>query len=103
MMPYFCSQGDYDALLVLMMLPRMSFKAELVINQLRQHHKLDEALGSLSSVSPSRADQLAFVCTLIYKLTTLNMMVNRADRLGSGPGVGVVLCTCLCVQDIEGV
>ena len=63
-----------------MMLPRLTFKADLVINQLKQQHKLDDALGSLSTVGLARADQLAFVCTLIYKLTTLNMLVNRANR-----------------------
>lgn len=75
-------QGDYDALLVLMLLPRMTFKAELVINQLKQQYKLDDALGSLSTINPSKADQLAFVCTLIYKLTNLNMLVNETNRFG---------------------
>ena len=28
--------GDYDALLVLMLLPRLVFKAELIMDQLRQ-------------------------------------------------------------------
>lgn len=63
-----------------MMLPRMTFKAELVINQLKQQHKLDDALGSLSTVNPSKADQLAFVCTLIFKLTNLTTLVNQANR-----------------------
>lgn len=72
--------GDYDALLVLMMLPRMSFKAELVIDQIKQQHKFDEAMGSLSSVTPAQADQLSFVSVLVYKLTTLIMLVNQANR-----------------------
>ena len=63
-----------------MMLPRMTFKAELVINQLKQQHKLDDALGSLSTINPSTADVLVFVCTLIYKLTNLNMLVNHTNR-----------------------
>ena len=72
--------GDYDALLVLMLLPRLAFKAELVIDQLKQQHKLDEALGSLSTIKTNQADQLAFVCLLIYKLYTLQMLVTRANR-----------------------
>ena len=72
--------GDYDALLILMMLPRMSFKAELIIEQLKQQHKFDDALGSLSTVTPSKADQLAFVSVVIYKLTTLNMLACKANR-----------------------
>lgn len=77
-----CCSGDYDALLVLMLLPRMAFKADLVINQLKQQHKLDDALGSLSTLNPSSADQLVFICTLIHKLTNLNMLVNQSNRLG---------------------
>ena len=73
--------GDYDALLVLMLLPRLLFKTELIVDQLKQQHKVDDALGSLSSVAPSRsvADQLAFVCLLIYKLSSLQMLINRAN------------------------
>lgn len=71
--------GDYDALLVLMLLPRLLFKAELIVEQLRQQHKMDEALGSLSSVSPSQADQLSFASLLVYKLSTLQMLINRAN------------------------
>ncbi len=43
-------------------------------------NKLDEALGSLSTVSGHRADQLSFVALLIYKLSTLQMLVGRAHR-----------------------
>ena len=32
--------GDYDALLVLMLLPRLIFKAELVIDQLKQQVRI---------------------------------------------------------------
>ena len=71
--------GDYDALLVLMMLPRMVFKAELVIDQLKQQHNFDDALGSLSTVTPPQADQLAFVSLLVYKLTSLTMLVKKAN------------------------
>lgn len=71
--------GDYDALLVLMLLPRLVFKAELLTDQLKQQHKLDEALGSLSSIKPNQADQLAFVCMLVYKLCTLQMLVTRTN------------------------
>ena len=63
-----------------MMLPRMTFKAELVIDQLKQQHSFDDAMGSLSSVTPGKADQLAFVSLLVYKLTSLNMLVKHANR-----------------------
>ena len=71
--------GDYDALLVLMLLPRLLFKAELIVDQLKQQHKVDDAFGSLSSVSPAQADHLAFACLLIYKLSSLQMLINRAN------------------------
>lgn len=63
-----------------MLLPRVVFKAELVIDQLKQQHKYDDAMGSLSSVKASQADQLTFVSVLVYKLTTLIMLVNQANR-----------------------
>lgn len=69
--------GDYDALLVLMLLPRMSFKAELIIDQLKQQYKYEEALGSLSGATPTQTDQLVFVSALIFKLLSLNMLVCR--------------------------
>lgn len=63
-----------------MLLPRMTFKAGLVMDQFKQQHKFDDAIGSLSTVTPARADQLVFVSVLVYKLTTLNMLVNQANR-----------------------
>ncbi len=72
--------GDYDALLVLMLLPRLTFKADMLKDQLRQQHKLDEALGSLSTLTPQQADQLTFVLALVYKLSTLQLLVARATR-----------------------
>ena len=72
--------GDYDALLVLMLLPRLSFKTDLLKDQLRQQHKLDEALGSLSTVSLAQTDTLRFVLGLVYKLSTLQQLVARATR-----------------------
>ena len=71
--------GDYDALLVLMLLPRLLFKAELIVDQLKQQHKVDDALGSLGSVPPAQTDQLTFACLLIYKLSSLQMLINRAN------------------------
>lgn len=72
--------GDYDALLVLMLLPRLSFKTLLLKDQLRQQHKLDEALGSLSTVTAGQADTLTFVLSLVYKLSSLQLLVARATR-----------------------
>ena len=43
-------------------------------------HKLDEALGSLSTVSGPQADQLAFTTFLIYKLATLQLFISKANR-----------------------
>ncbi len=63
-----------------MMLPRMTFKVELLVDQLKQQHDLDNTLGSLSTITPSKADQATFVSILIYKLTTLNMLVDKANR-----------------------
>lgn len=63
-----------------MLLPRLIFKADLLIGQLKQQHKLDDALGSLSTIKPQSADQLAFVCTIIYKLCMLQSLVAKASR-----------------------
>ncbi len=78
--PHLPPSGDYDALLVLMLLPRLTFKADMLKDQLRQQHKLDEALGSLSTLTPQQADQLTFVLALVYKLSTLQLLVARATR-----------------------
>ena len=42
--------------------------------------KLDEVLGSLSTVSGPQADQLAFTTFLIYKLATLQLFISKANR-----------------------
>lgn len=78
-----------------MLLPRLLFKAELIVDQLKQQHKVDDALGSLGSVPPSQTDQLTFACLLIYKLSSLQMLINRANwsvlcdaMIGARVGVG---------------
>ena len=63
-----------------MLLPRLLFKASLIVDQLKQQHKLDEALGSLSSIPPSRLEALASASFLVYRLATLQMLVGRANR-----------------------
>ncbi|XP_064382819.1 dynactin subunit 1-like isoform X2 [Halichondria panicea] len=86
---FLVSGGDYDALLVLMLLPRLTFKADMLKDQLRQQHKLDEALGSLSTLTPQQADQLTFVLALVYKLSTLQLLVARATRILNECDVGL--------------
>ena len=105
-----------------MLLPRIIFKADLVIDQLKQQvynlsfkcivysrgprrpielpqtlflsHiflysflfssrcqlKMDDALGSLSTLSGPQLDQLVFASFLIYKLSTLQLLVRKAQK-----------------------
>ena len=59
-------------------------------------HNLEEALGSLSSVKGHQADQLAFICLLIYKLTTLQMLISKTNRFTIDPYLA--LCNVIGVK-----
>jgi dynactin 1 len=79
---FLVSGGDYDAIQVLMLLPRIIFKADLVTDQLKQQFKMDEALGSLSKLQPGpQLDQLVFAAFLIYKLSLLQLLVAKAQKV----------------------
>ncbi|XP_003384705.1 PREDICTED: dynactin subunit 1-like [Amphimedon queenslandica] len=78
---FLVSGGDYDAVNVIMLLPRIVFKAELIIDQLKQQTGIDEALSSPSTAPPNRLDLQTFASFLIYKLTTLWQLVNVVIRI----------------------
>jgi len=63
-----------------MLLPRMSFKVELIIDQLKQQYNFDQLMGSISKVTGTQMDKLVFVAKVIVKLLHLNLQVNRAHR-----------------------
>ncbi len=52
------------------------------MDQLKHQYKYDELMGSLSSITAAQMDKLAFVTTVVLRLSHFNLLVNQAHRSG---------------------
>lgn len=75
---FLTSGGDYDAILSLMLLPRLLFKADLILSQLKQQYKLEDRL---TVANVNEGEKLAFVTHLVSKLCYLIRLVSRVQRI----------------------
>jgi dynactin 1 len=76
------SGGDYDALNVTMLLPRLSLKAELIMDQLKQQANVDSVLSNLNNAKHGpQTDFQTFVAYLCYKMSLFQNLVNVVMRI----------------------
>ncbi|KAK3739845.1 hypothetical protein QZH41_009088 [Actinostola sp. cb2023] len=72
--------GDNESILLLLLIPRMSFKCELLINQLRQKYEISECLEDISLIKGHKGDALTFATGLMYLLASLQAVLKHLQR-----------------------
>lgn len=76
--------GDYDVLMVVMLLPRILFKAELITSQLRLQYKFDDVLESKKPLKGIEGDRVVFAAQAISKLLVFQYLVRKVQVILEG-------------------
>ncbi|KAJ7336604.1 Dynactin subunit 1 [Desmophyllum pertusum] len=72
--------GDNESVLLLLLIPRLSFKAELLQSQLRQKYEIAECLEDPMKIHGEAGEGLSFATGLIYQLAVLQAVVRNIER-----------------------
>ncbi|XP_032222548.2 dynactin subunit 1 isoform X2 [Nematostella vectensis] len=72
--------GDNDSILLLLLIPRLDFKTELLIDQLRQKYELADCLDDVRLITGHKAEGLSFSSMVMYNLATLQAVVRHFRR-----------------------
>ncbi|XP_056005085.1 dynactin subunit 1-like isoform X4 [Ostrea edulis] len=71
--------GDHDAILVLLMIPRIISKAELLASQVKDKFELTEEINRDSVLKSHSAEQSSFSSSLVLLLNTLQGIMRQYD------------------------
>lgn len=72
--------GDNESVLLLLLIPRLSFKTELLHSQLRQKYEIAECLEDPAKIQSEAGEGLSFASGLIYRLAVLQAVVKNMER-----------------------
>ncbi|XP_063039650.1 dynactin subunit 1 [Engraulis encrasicolus] len=72
--------GDHDSLLVLLLIPRLICKAELVSKQAREKFDLTEGGGGGVSMRGGPGEQRSFAAGLVYSLSLLQATLHKYEQ-----------------------
>ncbi|XP_043919235.1 dynactin subunit 1 isoform X3 [Protopterus annectens] len=72
--------GDHDSLLVLLLIPRLICKAELISRQAQEKFELSEDSGKQSGLRGAVGEQLSFAAGLVYSLTLLQTVLHKYEQ-----------------------
>lgn len=72
--------GDNESVLLLLLIPRLSYKTELLQSQLRQKYEIAECLEEPARIHGEDGERLSFATGLIYQLSTLQAVVQNIER-----------------------
>ncbi|XP_074641662.1 dynactin subunit 1-like isoform X2 [Tubulanus polymorphus] len=71
--------SDHDAILLLLLIPRLICKAEVLANQLREKFEIPDELTRDDVVKSNRAEQFCFSRNLIYMLRILQSILHQYE------------------------
>jgi dynactin 1 len=71
--------GDNDAILVLLLIPRLMAKCELLMTQVRQKYEIPETLQRDDVVQSGRSELFGFANNFIYSLCILHAILKQFD------------------------
>ncbi|XP_026801111.1 dynactin subunit 1a isoform X1 [Pangasianodon hypophthalmus] len=72
--------GDHDCILVLLLIPRLICKAELISKQAQEKFDLNENIRERSGLRGSAGEQLSFASGLVYSLTMLQAILHKYEQ-----------------------
>ncbi|XP_012811215.1 dynactin subunit 1 isoform X1 [Xenopus tropicalis] len=72
--------GDHDCILVLLLIPRLICKAELISKQAQEKFELSEASEQKSGMRGAVGEQMSFAAGLVYSLTLLQATLHKYEQ-----------------------
>ncbi|XP_078717657.1 dynactin subunit 1 isoform X2 [Lampetra fluviatilis] len=71
--------GDHDCLLVLLLVPRLICKAELISKQAQEKYELNEEAMKSANLRGAQGEQLSFTGGLVYSLSLLQTILHKYE------------------------
>ncbi|XP_065490597.1 dynactin subunit 1 isoform X3 [Caloenas nicobarica] len=72
--------GDHDCVLVLLLIPRLICKAELISKQAQEKFDLNENCAERSGLRGAAGEQLSFAAGLVYSLSLLQATLHKYEQ-----------------------
>uniref|UniRef100_A0A8C8EEV1 Dynactin subunit 1 n=2 Tax=Otus sunia TaxID=257818 RepID=A0A8C8EEV1_9STRI len=72
--------GDHDCVLVLLLIPRLICKAELISKQAQEKFELSENCAERSGLRGAAGEQLSFAAGLVYSLSLLQATLHKYEQ-----------------------
>uniref|UniRef100_A0AAV2JK44 Dynein associated protein domain-containing protein n=1 Tax=Knipowitschia caucasica TaxID=637954 RepID=A0AAV2JK44_KNICA len=72
--------GDHDCILVLLLIPRLICKAELISKQAREKFDLNENCAERTGLKGAAGEQLSFAGGLVYSLSLLQATLHKYEQ-----------------------
>ncbi|KAG8453243.1 hypothetical protein GDO86_000031 [Hymenochirus boettgeri] len=72
--------GDHDCILVLLLIPRLICKAELISKQAQEKFELSEANEQKSGMRGAVGEQMSFAAGLVYSLSLLQATLHKYEQ-----------------------
>ncbi|XP_056401931.1 dynactin subunit 1 isoform X6 [Hyla sarda] len=72
--------GDHDCILVLLLIPRLICKAELISKQAQEKFELSEANGEKTGMRGAVGEQMSFAAGLVYSLSLLQATLHKYEQ-----------------------
>ncbi|XP_029450698.1 dynactin subunit 1-like isoform X3 [Rhinatrema bivittatum] len=81
--------GDHDCILVLLLIPRLICKAELISNQAQEKFDLNGSFAERSGLRGAAGEQMSFAAGLVYSLSLLQTTLHKYEQALNKCGVEV--------------
>lgn len=81
--------GDHDCVLVLLLIPRLICKAELISQQAQEKFDLNESCAERTGLRGAVGEQLSFAAGLVYSLSLLQATLHKYEQAMSKCNVEV--------------
>ncbi|XP_053314032.1 dynactin subunit 1 isoform X4 [Spea bombifrons] len=81
--------GDHDCILVLLLIPRLICKAELISRQAQEKFELSEAKEERAGMRGAVGEQMSFAAGLVYSLSLLEATLHKYEQALGQCGVDV--------------
>ncbi|XP_048366143.1 dynactin subunit 1 isoform X2 [Sphaerodactylus townsendi] len=72
--------GDHDCVLVLLLIPRLICKAELISKQAQEKFELNESCAERAGLRGAPGEQLSFAAGLVYSLLLLQATLHKYEQ-----------------------
>ncbi|KAM3940010.1 dynactin subunit 1 isoform 3-T3 [Leptodactylus fuscus] len=72
--------GDHDCILVLLLIPRLICKAELISKQAQEKFELSEANNEKTGMRGAVGEQMSFAAGLVYSLSLLQATLHKYEQ-----------------------